>query len=59
MNFYHVSGERELSQYTLEAEDLKISKLPENNFSTVSTALQGDNAMVVRDMVGLTTLSGI
>ena len=32
-----VSGERELSQYTLEAEDLKISKLPENNFSTVSS----------------------
>ena len=29
-------GERELSQYTLEAEDLKISKFPENNFSTVS-----------------------
>ena len=26
-----------MSQYTLEAEDLKISKLPENNFSTVST----------------------
>ena len=34
-----VSGERELSQYTLEAEDLKISKLPENNFSTVSSIL--------------------
>ena len=59
MKFHLISGERELSQYTLEAEDLKISKLPENNFSTVSTALQVDNAMVVRDMVGLTTLSGI